>query len=739
MPRPNRPSQFLRLLLPLLIPLNIFFSPPTTEAYSPHHTHPDLTEEMAKLFNHTLSSSLNPSTTSLYPTLSQEDIDNLRQGSVDEDDPPRWINHFYDPIHHVGWQGNHDGNLSREKAYHQGRDMAPKEAIPSIDWAENQEYQSAYVLEFGNHTWQKAIHSYLKNDKKSAYLALGHILHLIEDASVPDHTRGDTHTHVDQDLGSPFEEYTKEFTDSHQLTVANDLAESHTPIPTFSNLREAFNTLALYSNQNFFSEDTIQSGEFEEPKLERLTLKIEENIGYLIRDNIFLLRISIDQTGVQKFSTNDKTFILPSYQSHLFPQVVLTGAGVINLFFHDVEKYRTHPEQLEALVPDQKISLSSLFTTSEFKRRVIKLCQDNDWPCNVWLNFAANTLNSLIAFFSQSTPTNALSEAVSSTSTTTRSLLTKSLTSTTPTVVSSTTEKSISPKKPVTQKELVEVTLLTTTTLFSTSSLLSLTTPSSTQPLPTMTTTTTPSSTTLTALTLTSPSTSTTSIPTTTPPTEQPPHYVLFKQPLLEPTPYPSDKGAIHEERNHLIEPVSTTEPFTMAFFGRGTPNEGSQQFKSLFPSGGIRLNQPDVVVTSSPTVQLTCQSDSTSTTCSFTQAMTPGTHYQFHATSPQGNELGTLTATAPATLFNHFTFELTDPSPWQPARCDIGQDVGNTFFWLEPTALTTTTVELILIDYPKVRYFMDFPAGTLGLVSPTRFEGWFEDVEGSFWCEVGE
>ena len=45
-----------------------------------------------------------------------------------------------------------------------------------------------------------------KGDKEKAMFALGHILHLIEDSSVPDHTRNDPHPN-----DSPYEKWTSKF------------------------------------------------------------------------------------------------------------------------------------------------------------------------------------------------------------------------------------------------------------------------------------------------------------------------------------------------------------------------------------------------------------------------------------------------------------------------------------------------------------------------------------------------
>ena len=43
--------------------------------------------------------------------LTSEEKEWLIRGSVDEDTPPRWINHFYDPIYQQGWTGQYTGWL----------------------------------------------------------------------------------------------------------------------------------------------------------------------------------------------------------------------------------------------------------------------------------------------------------------------------------------------------------------------------------------------------------------------------------------------------------------------------------------------------------------------------------------------------------------------------------------------------------------------------------------------------
>ena len=124
----------------------------------------------------------------------------------------------------------------------------------------------------GNNTWENALRQYAKGNKKEAYYILGHILHLLEDATVPDHTRNDTHAHegssVSLDGGSPYEDYGKNFTRQNLNTAQNLLSAGKNPI-FLSSIDEYFDKLAGYSNGYFFSEDTINDPKYNNPKIIR--------------------------------------------------------------------------------------------------------------------------------------------------------------------------------------------------------------------------------------------------------------------------------------------------------------------------------------------------------------------------------------------------------------------------------------------------------------------------------------
>jgi hypothetical protein len=355
--------------------LVLFFLLQPVYAYDQHSTHPSLTYEMAQFFNQ--------KNTYLNKFLLPKEIGWLKQGAVEEDEPARWINHFYDPVHNVGWSGKHLGKLSQEEGYKLGGDIAPRHSIASVDWVTNQQYQAAYGRQYGNQTWQKAIKSYIYGDKKSAFLALGHVLHLIEDATVPDHVRDDSHPGIEGDPGSPYENFSKIQTDAGELLVAEKLLSDNMEFKKLISVNQAIKDLAIYTNQNFFSEDTADNDEFLNPYINNLTVKLIDKKEYLYNEslNIYISKINFNNgLDNKKFTTSDILYVLPSYRDHLFPEAVLTGASVINLFFQEVEKYQKNPQALEDIVPDSYGSFA--VALQQFpKRTVIKACGISESTC----------------------------------------------------------------------------------------------------------------------------------------------------------------------------------------------------------------------------------------------------------------------------------------------------------------------------------------------------------------------
>lgn len=324
-------------------------------AYSPYYTHPDLTEQIAELFNNINKNN--------ERAVGKQEIQWLRQGAIEEDEPARWINHFYNPITGKGWTGSRFGYLTPEQGLATVADIAAKEPIPSADWVTNQDYQSAYGRQFGNQTWQKAVKSYVDGDKKSAFIALGHILHLVEDAGVPEHTRDDTHADLYGDPGSPYEKYSENFTNFNKLTFADDLKNSR--FLSFSNIKDVIVGLATYSNNNFLSENTINDVAYKLPDLAKFKIVKKQVSGRILNflfddeNNLYLAH----EKNPGKFTVDDKQYVLPSYANHLMPKAILYGASAMNLFFNEVDKYKNSAEKI-TVIPDTNVSFKQAFAAA---------------------------------------------------------------------------------------------------------------------------------------------------------------------------------------------------------------------------------------------------------------------------------------------------------------------------------------------------------------------------------------
>lgn len=335
---------FLFLVIVLLL-ASIVFSFSDLLAYDDKTTHPALTDEIVDFYN------LLHVDTPLTP----EQKEWVVEGAMQEDTPPRWINHFYDPEKKIGWSGEHTGwlweRMMQSISYWM---LAQYEPVSSLNWLRNRELQLSYALYGGDHTWDRAVEEYRKGNKKEAYRTLGHVLHLIEDASVPDHTRNDTHAHelrwATGDYGSPYEEYLKQYNRQtiKQLRIAEALMRERQRPPASSIIDDYLISLAKYSNNYFFSKDTInETGDGDKFKYQYPKI-IRDNsvIGYGKDEGenefeLVSVKTSIDVINritaknyylpVNDRESNYKV-ILNAYFTRLSRQAVLHGAGVIELF-----------------------------------------------------------------------------------------------------------------------------------------------------------------------------------------------------------------------------------------------------------------------------------------------------------------------------------------------------------------------------------------------------------------------
>lgn len=280
----------------LILAVLVLF-PIVASAYDDTTAHPALTSEIIRLGSYTFST---------------EERQAILRGSVEEDEDPKYLRHFYDPVHNRGLEfGGHKYRSSKV-------------------WANSPDNEFR---------WERGIYEYAWGDKLKGLNILGHVLHLVEDASVPDHTRNDPHPPV-LDLGSPYEHWTKQFEPGEFFAEVGSIKKK------FEGLSEAFDSLAGHSNSNFFSKDTLV-GFYDSPvvadkKIERLSDGVLYRFAY--SELGFRLAYStsreLGQINASLSISDPDNLILKDYWRLLSRAAIEHGIGVVDLFFQEVEKER---------------------------------------------------------------------------------------------------------------------------------------------------------------------------------------------------------------------------------------------------------------------------------------------------------------------------------------------------------------------------------------------------------------
>jgi hypothetical protein len=175
-------------------------------------------------------------------------LDWLRLGAMEEDNVPRFLNHFYNPL--TG----------------RGLSVLGKDGVPSPDWGldeprprDEQTFSFADAVEYYHRGLTLPTKAERDTQLALTFRTLGQVIHLVQDAAQPQHTRDEAHF--------PFSEYER-FTDTLRDTlpylgyapVALDVARDywHTepaPIrPPTDVLRGR--GMAEYSNRGFVTQGT---------------------------------------------------------------------------------------------------------------------------------------------------------------------------------------------------------------------------------------------------------------------------------------------------------------------------------------------------------------------------------------------------------------------------------------------------------------------------------------------------
>lgn len=280
------------------------------QSYDSKCGHIKLTENIAQIYNQYIE-----------PDLSPKQIAWLKWGAEHEDTPVRYLNHFYDPINNRGWANQ----------------------LTTKQWSQDSVRQSLPGF-FGDYSWHKAIYEYQQGNQEYAYKALGHILHLMQDMSVPDHTRDDTHL-PSEGTESPYEKWVEKYCVTNNFGFTGELV-------IYDNLNAYFDNLAKYSNNYFYSADSIGKGKYENPKNPK-DLKDDEKYVYGLDENGIEFKLAkIDKLGdwrnivTRSIYTLNDAIVLNGYFQRLGPKAVQYGAGVIYLFHQEAAKQKKEKSTL---------------------------------------------------------------------------------------------------------------------------------------------------------------------------------------------------------------------------------------------------------------------------------------------------------------------------------------------------------------------------------------------------------
>jgi len=296
-----------------------------------------------------------------YNELNEKEISNKEKevimlGSKEEDKPVyRTVNHFYDPIYNKGLLSTF---------------------LPAYDWAENTNAQAMYSPQYAllskllslyssdtDYSFDRAVYEYVWGDRERGLRTLGHILHLIEDMSVPAHTRDDQHIN-----GDYYETYARRYDTNTINDISEELINNREKQKQFSSLFDFFFSMANYSNNNFFSGDTIFDKKYEKPNINNLKIKeirTEDGILRKFGFNKETPILEVKRTFIfskagfkEEYILEDKNnFVTSNNWSLLSKQAVLHASGVVSFFFDKVKE----EEDTMALFNKNRDSIKKLF------------------------------------------------------------------------------------------------------------------------------------------------------------------------------------------------------------------------------------------------------------------------------------------------------------------------------------------------------------------------------------------
>lgn len=364
---------FIKTVLITALFLVILTSP--VFSYDTDNTHPLINKKAIQLSSNFLKVISNLGFTGIDSIVNEQQIYKwFEDGARDEDNPfVRSYNHFHDPT----------------KSWDKAGLKSSTWGDSSILWAQdsNQQYIASDGTVYdinGTWSWPNAREYYyqaLTSTDKTAreqnlaytFKALGQVMHLLADSSVPEHTRDDIHVFpLFNDTSFQIGTWTYETWCKHNSTglktsataidysiTNNSLVSGLVPITNFWDTTPSLGYnlspvgLAEYSNLNFLSKDTIFKGYTYPQKSSTTILNINaednnpddrvyltgttsdgQSINHLVSTGYLWAELTTtDPEGLDdsRFNLDDKCF--EDYASILVPKAIGYSAGLLNYFF----------------------------------------------------------------------------------------------------------------------------------------------------------------------------------------------------------------------------------------------------------------------------------------------------------------------------------------------------------------------------------------------------------------------
>lgn len=236
--------------------------------YDPQCTHALLTERAALLFQQHYGTSL--TWTEIQQLVDGVIHEDVGKGGLSQLQTPyvRSVNHFYDIWHMRGWS---PGALPLDPCHeilvafglvHTAKAWALQDGLQSQPIVSNLPLCSYD----GDFSWSSTVRLLDSKQPLRAAYALGHILHLLQDLTVPAHTRNDTHVHIPGiEHKDSYERFAAKRCERLLIPLARDLYSDGVRPRELPTLEGLFDELASYSYSRFVSDDTIFSSEYDAP------------------------------------------------------------------------------------------------------------------------------------------------------------------------------------------------------------------------------------------------------------------------------------------------------------------------------------------------------------------------------------------------------------------------------------------------------------------------------------------